>query len=65
MTKAEFKIRDLPNSLAKNQLKNSLEKMDGVRHASVQSGTVKVDYDSRTNHDDIQDRIKGAGNKLI
>lgn len=65
MLKGEYKIRELPNSLAKNQLKNSLEKMDGVKHVSIQGNVVKVDYDRPANDEDIEDRIRGAGNKLL
>lgn len=65
MIKGEYKIRSLPNSLAKNQLRNSLEKMDGVKHVAVHGNTVKVDYDRPANDKDIEDRIRGAGNKLL
>ena len=64
MLKGEYKIRQLPNSRARNQLKNDLEKMDGVRHVSVQGDIVKVDYARPANDEDIEDRIRGAGNKL-
>lgn len=64
MLKGEYKIRELPNSLARNQLKNSLEKMDGVKHVSVHGETVKVDYARPANDEDIEDCIRGAGNKL-
>ncbi|WP_294406781.1 heavy metal transporter [uncultured Clostridium sp.] len=65
MSRGEYKIRNLPNSLAKNQLKNALEKMDGVKHVSIQGNSVKVDYDKRANYEDIKHHIRGAGNKLI
>lgn len=64
MIKGEYNIRELPNSLAKNQLRNSLEKMDGVKHVAIHGNTVKVDYIRPANDQDIEDRIRGAGNKL-
>ena len=65
MLKGEYKIRELPNSLARNQLKNNLEKMDGVRHVSVHGDTVKVQYARPANDKDIEAHIGGTGNKLI
>lgn len=65
MSRGEYIIRELPNALAKNQLRNSLEKMDGVRHVSIHGSTVKVDYGRPANDKDIEDRIRGAGNKLV
>ncbi|MDD6794322.1 MAG: hypothetical protein PUE01_02760 [Clostridiaceae bacterium] len=64
MLKGEYNIRELPSSDARNQLKNSLEKMDGVKHVSVHGNKVKVDYARPANDEDIEDRIRGAGNKL-
>lgn len=64
MLKGEYKIRELRDADAKNQLKNSLEKMDDVKHASVQGDTVKVEYARPLTDEDIKNRIRGAGNKL-
>lgn len=64
MLKGEYNIRELSNAGAKNQLKNSLEKIDGVRHVSIQGNKVKVEYARPANDEDIEDRIRGAGNKL-
>lgn len=64
MIKGEYKIRELSNSSARNQLKNNLEKMDGVKHVSVHGDTVKVECARPANDEDIEDHIRGAGNKL-
>lgn len=66
MREEKIEIRALKKSDAKNQLINSLEKIDGVKHASVDSSgdTVKVTYDSPASAQQIQHCIRGAGNKI-
>lgn len=66
MKEEKIEIRALPNADAKNQLINSLDKIDGVKHASIDSSgeTVKVTYDSPASAQQIQHCIRGAGNKI-
>lgn len=66
MKKETIEIRPLPNADAKNQLINSLDKIDGVKHASINAAgdTVKVTYDSPASADQIEHCIYGAGNKI-
>lgn len=66
MKEASIEIRALPNSKAKNQLINSLEKIEGVKHASIDSAgdTVKVTYDCPASEQQIKHCIHGAGNNL-
>lgn len=66
MKQEKVEIRALPNADAKNQLINSLNKMDGVKHVSINSSgdTVKVTYNSPASAEQIEHCIGGAGNKI-
>lgn len=66
MKETKVEIRALSKSSARNQLINSLEKIEGVKHASVdhEGDTVKVTYNSPATEQQIQHCIYGAGNKL-
>lgn len=59
-------IRALEKADAKNQLINSLDKIEGVKHASINSAgdTVKVSYEHPASAQQIQHCIRGAGNKI-
>nr|WP_302597531.1 heavy metal-associated domain-containing protein [uncultured Cellulosilyticum sp.] len=66
MKEEKIEIRALSKSQAKNQLLNSLEKIEGVKHASIDSSgeVVKVTYDSPASAQQIEHCIYGAGNKI-
>ena len=66
MKKTQIEIRPLTKSDAKNQLINSLDKIEGVKHAAINSSgyLVKVTYDSPASEQQIEHCIRGAGNKL-
>ena len=66
MKEAKIEIRALPNANAKNQLINGLEKIEGVKHASINSSgdMVKVTYNCPASEDQIEHCIRGAGNKI-
>lgn len=66
MKQEKIEIRALSKSSAKNQLINDLNKIDGVKCASVDSAgeTVKVTYDEPASSQQIHHCIRGAGNKL-
>lgn len=66
MKETSVDIRALPNSKAKNQLLNSLEKIEGVKHAAIDSSGehVKVTYRSPASEQQIEHCIYGAGNNI-
>lgn len=64
MKEEKVKIRELPNADARNQLINALDKIEGVKHASVSGEMVKVTYAEPASAQQIQHCIRGAGNKL-
>jgi len=64
MKQEKVEICTLPSNDARNQLVNALNKIDGVKHASVTSDTVKVTYDEPASAQQIQHCISGAGNKI-
>lgn len=66
MKQEKIEIRALPNADAKNQLINSLYKMEGIKRASIDSSgeVVKVTYDEPASAQQIQHCIRGAGNKI-
>lgn len=66
MKKENVEIRALQKSSAKNQLINALEKIEGVKKATVDSAgdTVKVTYNEPATSQQIIHCITGAGNQL-
>lgn len=66
MKEAKVEIRALSKASARNQLINSLEKIEGFKHASVdhEGDTVKVIYSSPASEEQIEHCIYGAGNKI-
>lgn len=66
MKEEKVEIRSLGNADAKNQLINSLDKIEGVKHASVNAAgdLVKVTYAHPASAQQIQHCIRGAGNKI-
>ena len=66
MKEAKVEIRALEKSDAKNQLINSLDKIDGVKHASINSAgdMVTVSYEHPASEQQIEHCIRGAGNKI-
>ena len=66
MKEAKIEIRALTKSDARNQLINALDKIEGVKQASInQSGDlVKVTYQAPASEQQIEHCIYGAGNKL-
>lgn len=66
MKEEVVEIRPLSNAQAKNQLINALDKIEGVKHATIDSAgdTVKVTYSSPASAEQIAHCIRGAGNKI-
>lgn len=66
MKEAKIEIRALTKSDARNQLINALDKIEGVKHASInqEGDTVKVTYRAPASEQQIEHCIYGAGNKL-
>lgn len=66
MKEEKIEIRPLHGADAKNQLINSLDKIDGVKHASINAAgdTVKISYTHPTSAKQIEHCIRGAGNKI-
>lgn len=63
MERVHYNISGLVNSSTKTQLKNALNKIDGVQMVNVDSarGTVEVGYNDATNENAISNCIENMG----
>lgn len=63
MERVHYNISGLVNSSTKTQLKNALNKIDGVQMVNVDSarGTVEVGYNDATNENTISNCIENMG----
>lgn len=63
MNRAHFNITGLQNMQTKTQVKNALEKLDGVQMVNVdlQRGSIEVGYNESTSESDIKQCISNVG----
>lgn len=63
MEKVHYNVSGMANSQSKTQLKNSLNKLDGVQQVAVDlaRGSVEVGYNDPANETQIKDCIENTG----
>ncbi len=60
-------VSGIQNKQCKTQIKNALDKIQGVQEVGVNlsTGTVKVEYNEPTNEIQIKDCIENTGFKIV
>lgn len=63
MNKIHYEVNNLQNTEKKTQVKNALEKIDGVQMVNVDLGrsTIEVGYNDQTDETCIKDCIEKVG----
>jgi copper chaperone len=63
MSKKRFQVSGLTNSVSKTQVKNALDKLEGIQKVSVflGTGTVEVDYNEPATEGKIANCIEHTG----
>ena len=66
MERVHYKINDIANENMKTQVKNSLEKLDGVDKVCVDvaRGTVEVVYNEPATETSIKSCLENSGHKI-
>jgi len=66
MNNVHYTVNGLSSNLMKTQLKNSLEKMDGIQMVNVDlhRGTVEVGFNAPAMESDIKNTIEHIGCKV-
>lgn len=60
-------VSGIPNKESKTQIKNALNKIEGVQEVGVnlKTSTIKVDYNEPATKTDIKDCIENTGFKIV
>jgi len=63
MKRVHYNVTGLKNEQMKNDIKNSLEKVDGVQMVNIDLGrsTIEVGYNEKSDEGTIKDSIEHAG----
>ena len=63
MNRVHYEVNNLVNSTSKTQLKNALDKVEGVQNVCVDMarGTVEVVYSDEANESKIKNCIEASG----
>lgn len=63
MNRVHYEVNNLRNPEMKTQVKNALEKIDGVQQINVDlgRGTIEVGYNNRADESQIRDCIENVG----
>ena len=66
MEKVHYKVNGIANKNMKTQVRNAVDKMEGVDLVSVDMarGTVEVDYNEPTTPESIKDSIENTGHRI-
>ena len=66
MNHVHYQVDGLLNNKIKTQVKNVLEDLDGVQKVNVdlQRSTVEIDYNDKTNENEIRQGIEHVGCKI-
>ena len=66
MDRVHYKIDGITNQNMKTQIKNSLEKVDGVNNVcvDVERGTIEVIYSNPATENNIKSCLENAGHKI-
>ena len=67
MNRVHYEVNNLVNSTSKTQLKNALDKVEGVQNVCVDMarGTVEVIYSDEANESKIKNCIEDSGFNVI
>lgn len=67
MNRVHYEVNNLVNSTSKTQLKNALDKVEGVQNVCVDMarGTVEVIYSDEANESKIKSCIEDSGFNVI
>lgn len=67
MERAHYKINGIANENMKTQVKNSLEKIDGVNQVCVDMarGSIEVIYNNPATEAEIKSCLKNSGHEII
>ncbi len=60
-------VSGIPNKESKTQIKNALDKIEGVQEVGVnqRTSTIKVDYNEPASATEIKDCIEKSGFKIV
>ncbi len=66
MNKVHYDVNGLQNTQMKTQVKNALDKLDGVRTINVDldRGSIEVGYNQKTDESSIKNCIEHVGCKI-
>ena len=66
MNKVHYEVNGMQNTQMKTQVKNALNKLEGVQTVNVdlQRGSVEVGFNKKTSEDTIKDCIEQVGCKI-
>jgi copper chaperone CopZ len=66
MNKVHYNVTGLQNTNMKTQLKNALDKIEGVQSVSVDlgQGSIEVGYSKAASEDDIRGCVENVGCKI-
>lgn len=66
MNRVHYNVSGLQNAQIKRQVKNALDKVDGVSMINVDlgRGSIEVGYNEATNEDEIRGCIENVGCKI-
>ena len=67
MNTVHYQVNGLVNTPMKTQVKNALEKMDGVQKVNIDlhRGSVEVDYNEPAKENEIRTEIEHVGCRII
>lgn len=67
MNKITFKVDGIRNNIEKQQIKNALDKIEGVQEVAVDRGEscIEIEYNNPASVLEIKECIRGTGIKVI
>lgn len=67
MERVRYHVSGVANKAAKLIVKNSLDKIDGVQHVSIdmRQSTIEVEYNEPADEKQIRDCLNGAGQVIL
>lgn len=66
MKRVHYQVTRLVNDQMKNEIKNGLDKVEGVQMVNIDMGrsTIEVGFNESTSEDKIKESIEGAGCRI-
>lgn len=67
MNKIIFKVDGIRNNIEKQQIKNALDKIEGVQEVAIDRGEseIEIEYNNPTSSIEIKDCIRSTGIKVL